>query len=253
MMIPDEKRIMNSPAKPLKPIHVGDRVRSYDFPDLPGMKTTCYVEGVVEAIGHVPGVGGPDRYSIKISRRVWRNNEDTGWQNGKEFPTGYAYPPVNGIPTSLGSITRGVERMPDEPPPDAQPAWSHLKPGRKPLLAELERYLRDKGWPYVSVDDARKAIFGASEIKPFDFLVYSSTGPNLLVFLVTRKPTPAQVRQMQEWEKVFGKDFAAAFTFQVGGAWRTLSLQDLQAPDPLGHLRLLDNCISEPSTERNPQ
>ncbi len=34
---------------------VGDGVRSYDFPDLPDMKTACFVEGIVEAFF----AGGP--------------------------------------------------------------------------------------------------------------------------------------------------------------------------------------------------
>ena len=39
-------------------ISVGDRVRSYDFADVPSLKDTCFVEGVVEAVGHVDQVGG---------------------------------------------------------------------------------------------------------------------------------------------------------------------------------------------------
>lgn len=254
---------MNKPI-----IKVGDRVRSYDFPDLPGMKTTCYVEGVVEAIGPFVGEAGPygcDRYTIRIERRVWQRKEDEKWKEGREFPTGRVYPPVNGIPTSLGGITRGVEVLPPEPQPapapdpdqpDPQLTWASLESvpfrqfmkGRRAMAAKLEAYMRDKGWPYVCVDEARKAIFGASQIKAFDFLVYSSNGPNLLVLIVTRRPTSAQVEQMREWEKVFGAGFRAAFTFQAGGAWRIVSLQDLQAFDPLGQSRPLEECVSETPT-----
>lgn len=92
-------------------IRIGDHVRAYDFPDVPGMKTTCYVEGIVEAISQVPGVGGCDRYTILITRRVWKGQEDTAWQNGREFPTGCAYPPVNGIPSWLGGVTRSVVKI----------------------------------------------------------------------------------------------------------------------------------------------
>ncbi len=243
-----------------KPINVGDRVRSYDFPDLPGMKTTCYVEGIVEAIGPVPDIGGCDRYTIRIERRIWQRKEDEKWKEGREFPTGRCYPPVNGIPTSLGGITRGVEVLPPaEPaaPPVPAPApdqptprlsWSALKAGRATLVPSFENHLRDKGWPYVRVDEAKKAIFNASQIKGFDFLVYSSSGPNLLVLIVTRRPTAAQVEQMREWEKVFGAGFQTAFTFQAGGAWRVLSLQDLQAPDALGQSRPMEACVSETPT-----
>ena len=111
------------------------------------------------------------------------------------------------------------------------------------MAAKLEEHLRDKGWPYVAVTEAKKAIFGGAGVKAFDFLVYSSTGPNLLALVVTRRPTAEQVQQMQEWEKVFGGDFRTAFTFQAGGTWHVLSLQDLQAPDALGHARPLEECV----------
>jgi hypothetical protein len=98
-------------------IKVGDHVRSYDFPDIPGMKTTCFVEGVVEAIGQVPGIGGCDRYTIRITRRVWQGKEDDKWRTGKEFPTGRCYPPVNGLPSWLGGVTDHVKLLPPEPQP----------------------------------------------------------------------------------------------------------------------------------------
>jgi len=129
---------------------------------------------------------------------------------------------------------------------EAQPVrltWSGLTIGRATLVPAFEAYLRDKGWPYVRVDEAKKAIFNASQIKGFDFLVYSSSGPNLLVLIVSRRPTAAQVEQMREWEKVFGAGFQTAFTFQASGAWRTVSLQDLQAPDPLGQSRPVEECV----------
>jgi hypothetical protein len=132
--------------------------------------------------------------------------------------------------------------------------WNQLAQGRKALVSELEKHLREKGWPYVAVDEAKKAIFNASEIASFDFLVYSTTGPNLLVLVVTRRPTPAQVQQMTEWEKVFGKDFLAAFTFQAAGEWRTLSLKDLESPNPLALASArggLDECLTDPKDERS--
>ena len=232
-------------------IKVGDHVRSYDFPDLDGMKTTCYIEGLVEAIGPVPEVGGCDRYIIRITRRVWKNQEDDGWKQGKEFPTGYAYPPVNGTNSWLGGVTGGVKLLPPEIPPEpADPqsppprfTWSQLVQGRKVLVSSLEKHLREKGWPYVAVDEAKKAIFNASEIDAFDYLLYSTNGPNLLVLIVTRRPTFAQVQQMTEWEKVFGNDFRAAFTFRIGEEWRTVSLADLADKNPLALAKPLAECL----------
>jgi len=98
--------------------------------------------------------------------------------------------------------------------------------------AAFEDYLRSKGCPYVAVDEARKALQGDSSLKSFDFLVYSATGPNLLVDVKGRKfpgAVPGRKRGasrawenwitqddadgLRQWEKVFGADFAAAIVF----------------------------------------
>lgn len=98
--------------------------------------------------------------------------------------------------------------------------------------AAFEDYLRAKGWPYVAVDETKKAIFAGAKLKSFDFLVYSSGGPNLLVDVKGRKfpdgitglkrgasrawenwITRDDVEGLGEWEKVFGKDFAAVLVF----------------------------------------
>ncbi len=98
--------------------------------------------------------------------------------------------------------------------------------------AAFEDYLRAKGWPYVAVDETKKAIFGAASIKSFDFLVYSSGGPNLLVDIKGRKfpdstaggaktasrswenwITRQDVDGLREWQKVFGRDFLAVVVF----------------------------------------
>jgi hypothetical protein len=140
--------------------------------------------------------------------------------------------------------TEATEALPAQSPPPLK--WNQLAQGRKALVSGLEAHLREKGWPYVAVDEAKKAIFSGSNIASFDFLVYSTTGPNLLVLIVTRRPSPAQVQQMTEWEKVFGKDFVAAFTFQAAGQWRTLSLKDLATPDPLATAGSLDEYLNQP-------
>jgi hypothetical protein len=95
--------------------------------------------------------------------------------------------------------------------------------------AAFEDYLRSKGWPYVAVDETRKAIFAAASIKSFDFLVYSAEGPNLLVDVKGRKfpdslpgrrrghtkawenwITRGDVEGLRQWEGVFGEGFVAA-------------------------------------------
>ncbi len=107
----------------------------------------------------------------------------------------------------------------------------------------FERYLRRRAVPYVAVDEAKRALQrddfslapdgGVPEgdrtntisLKSFDFVVYSQTGPNLLVDVKGRKHagrsnksldnwvTRADVDAMDSWERVFGDNFEAAFAF----------------------------------------
>ncbi len=98
--------------------------------------------------------------------------------------------------------------------------------------AAFEDFLRARGWPYVAVDQAKKAIFTDAAVKSFDFLVYSASGPNLLVDVKGRKfPDSARgasrtasrawenwitqddVDGLREWQKVFGRDFLATIVF----------------------------------------
>jgi hypothetical protein len=64
-----------------------------------------------------------------------------------------------------------------------------------------------------------------------------------LVLVITRRPSADQVEQMREWEKVFGKDFEAAFVFHAAGQWRLITLKDLQTKEPLAQSRLVGDCL----------
>lgn len=98
--------------------------------------------------------------------------------------------------------------------------------------AAFEDYLRAKGWPYVAVDEAKKAVFAGASVKSFDFLVYSDSGPNLLVDVKGRKFPDARpgrrrthtrawenwvtrddVAGLETWERVFGDGFRATLVF----------------------------------------
>jgi len=98
--------------------------------------------------------------------------------------------------------------------------------------AAFGEYLRARGWPYVAVDEAKKAIFAGASLKSFDFLVYSQSGPNLLVDVKGRKfpdsarsprgrsgrawenwVTQRDVDGLQEWERVFGEGFLGLLVF----------------------------------------
>jgi len=73
----------------------------------------------------------------------------------------------------------------------------------------MEAYLRESGTPYVAVDEAKKALFVGVQLRSFDFVAYSESGPN---WLITCKPfSHGDMREvMRKWEDVFGKGFAAA-------------------------------------------
>ena len=92
--------------------------------------------------------------------------------------------------------------------------------------AAFEAFLRDKGIPYVAVDEAKKALFANAKLKSFDFVVYSKNGPNLLIDVKGRQlrdrtsrkgfetwATERDVDDLMQWEQVFGEGFKAVLTF----------------------------------------
>ncbi len=93
--------------------------------------------------------------------------------------------------------------------------------------AAFEAYLRERGVPYVAVDEARKALFSNAKLKSFDFVVYSGNGPNLLVDIKGRQlrgrsgsassyqtwATEQDVADLLQWQQVFGDGFKAVLMF----------------------------------------
>src|ERR1700722_14374322 len=90
----------------------------------------------------------------------------------------------------------------------------------------FEAFLRDRGVPYVAVDEAKKALFAHAKLKSFDFAVYSKNGTNLLVDVKGRQvrnrasrtgfetwATERDVQDLLQWEQVFGQGFRAVLTF----------------------------------------
>lgn len=93
----------------------------------------------------------------------------------------------------------------------------------------FEDYLRQRGIPYVPVNETRKVIFSGSKIKSFDFLVYPSENCHWIVDVKGRKfPYAAGMDRprywenwvsqedldgLAEWQGVFGTDFEARFVF----------------------------------------
>ena len=92
--------------------------------------------------------------------------------------------------------------------------------------AAFEAFLRDRGIPYVAVDEAKKALFANARLKSFDFVVYSKKGPNLLIDVKGRScrnrtvragfetwATEQGVNDLMQWEQVFGEGFKAVLMF----------------------------------------
>ena len=91
-----------------EPIKVGDRVRSYDFPDDNRDDARgCYIEGVVVAVGRFDFDNRAcDRYKIQVMYRRWVNKKVPIEQR-------YVFPPVNGTPIAArpGAVTHGVVKL----------------------------------------------------------------------------------------------------------------------------------------------
>jgi hypothetical protein len=92
--------------------------------------------------------------------------------------------------------------------------------------AAFEAFLRQRGIPYVAVDEAKKALFANAKLKSFDFVVYSKNGPNLLIDVKGRQQkdsaskrafeswtTQRDVDDLLQWEQVFGEGFRAILAF----------------------------------------
>ena len=94
--------------------------------------------------------------------------------------------------------------------------------------AAFEDYVRSRGWPYVPVDEHRKAIFAGARVKSFDFLVYTPGQRAWLVDIKGRKfPYQAKNRRrfwenwvtredldgLGRWKGVFGDGFEPVLVF----------------------------------------
>ena len=102
-----------------------------------------------------------------------------------------------------------------------------MGPRTKPVIhyeAAFEDYLRQKGLPYIAVDEAKKALFAGAKLKSFDFVVYRPTGKNLLVDVKGRKlsgknnslqnwTTREDIDDLRQWQDIFGDGFCAIFLF----------------------------------------
>ena len=92
--------------------------------------------------------------------------------------------------------------------------------------AAFEAFLRERKIPYVAVDEAKKALFSEAKLKSFDFVVYSKSGPNLLIDVKGRQAkessgrkgfeswtTERDIEDLTQWQQVFGEGFTAVLAF----------------------------------------
>lgn len=105
-------------------IAIGDRVRSYDFPNFNGGPPTYqdyYIEGVVVAFEYMDGC---ERYKIKVQTTVRGGKHVTPPQ------ALYVFPPLNGTLVIGGGFCNGVVKLDsqgeplkssDTPPDKLQP------------------------------------------------------------------------------------------------------------------------------------
>src|SRR5690349_9039855 len=95
-----------------------------------------------------------------------------------------------------------AEVAPPPAPPAPKPAAAvPPRPRGTPLAMHIERQLRDRGIPYVSVDEAKKALFSANRLRTFHFCVYAPEGSNWL--LLCDEAGEGNRRDMEEWQAIF--------------------------------------------------
>lgn len=96
--------------------------------------------------------------------------------------------------------------------------------------AAFEQFVREKGLTCIAVDEAKRAIFGAVELKSFDFIAYvpgmGNSSRSLLIDIKGRKArgtkrgwsfdcwvSQSDIEALDTWQHVFGGGFAATLVF----------------------------------------
>ena len=140
-------------------------------------------------------------------------------------PTDSANPPIPAAPTPVLASAQGSAKPSttgntgDELP--GQSPGQHM-----PLRQRVELWLKREGIPYVSVDEAKKALFAGAKLRSFHFVAYRPQGPNWLIWAGTI--TPETRPDMLQWEQIFGDGFKAVLARRsrsnpLGFATKTLA------------------------------
>jgi hypothetical protein len=83
------------------------------------------------------------------------------------------------------------------------------------LASDVESILRSTGTPYISVDEAKKALFAGQKLDSFHFVVYFPKGRNWLLQCGERRRE--KLAGMREWEGIFGDGFRGVFAVRRAG------------------------------------
>lgn len=163
----------------------------------------------------------------EADRRIARKFTDT--------PTAPMFPPA----TTTNTAAAPPPSSSDNSPPKRRPL------ARKPTLPErVEADIKSRGIPYVSVDEAKRALFASKTIdRCFHFVVYSHAGDNWL--LLCGEAGEANRRAMTDWEQIFGDGFKAVFAVEraAGIVFKTLAGEKLK----------LDECAGRKGSENGSQ
>jgi len=102
---------------------------------------------------------------------------------------------------------------------------------KRSLREIVERYLRDKGVPYINVDEAKKALFAGAKLRSFHFVVYFSDRRNWLLY--TSQLRKESREDLLQWEQIFGDGFVAVVAKQMKeGAFTFKTLSGDVLPPP---------------------
>jgi len=102
---------------------------------------------------------------------------------------------------------------------------------KRSLREIVERYLRDKGIPYINVDEAKKALFAGAKLRSFHFVVYFSDRKNWLLY--TSQLRRESRDDLRQWEGIFGDGFVAVVGKQNAKGdlnFKTLAGEALELP-----------------------
>lgn len=132
----------------------------------------------------------------------------------KPAPATIEAPPQNVAQPAVIEQSRPATDAESESVGQTTPAGKAAKPRVRSSLREaVEKYLRDKGVPYINVDEAKKALFAGAKLRSFHFVVYFPDRRNWLLYTSQLRKESRQ--DLLQWEEIFGDGFVAVVAKQM--------------------------------------